>query len=256
MFVVNEVALKVVDSFRRDRSLTFHEYLWFLVPFPSLAVVYPNHKRRLAKPDNPWPQLIRLILGVAGVTAGFALTSAARHASLLQSHFVLDHCCKIVLFLVTIESLSRVLFALGRLAGFATTPVIENSFMARSPAEFWRRYNRRVHDWMFLNIFLPAGGRSAPTRGVIAVFVFSAALHEAAFAIATSRVEGLQASFFLLQIPGVLASGTLERFSRRGVVGRVVAHAFTIIYMGATSALFFTSLSRVFPFIYAGGPPR
>src|ERR1700742_3158519 len=40
MFIVNEVGLKVIDSFRRDRPLTLREYLWFLIPFPSLAVVY------------------------------------------------------------------------------------------------------------------------------------------------------------------------------------------------------------------------
>jgi len=255
-FVVNEVALKVVDFLRQKPRPTLREFLWLLVPFPTLAVVYPDHKRRLAQPDDPWPHVIRLILGTIGVVAGFKLTIEAQYVPLLQSNFLVDHACKVLLFILTVESLSRVLFALERLAGFDTTPVIRNMFLARTPADFWRRYNSRVHDWLFQNVFLPAGGRRAPVRGIVAVFAFSAVLHELMFGIATSRFDGRQLAFFLLQIPGVLASGALERFARRnGTPGLVVTHAFTIAFMAATSVLFFTNLSRVFPFVYAGGPP-
>jgi len=255
-FVVNEVALKVVDFFRRKRLMSFREYLWFLFPFPTLAVVYPDHKRRLPHPDEPWPHVIRLVLGKIGVVAGFKLTIDAQHVTVLQSNFALDHGCKVLLFILTVELLSRVLFALERLAGFDTTPFIHNIFLARTPGDFWRRYNNRVHDWLFQNVFLPTGGRRAPVRGIVAVFAFSAVLHELMFGIATSRFDGRQLAFFLLQIPGVLASSALERFARRnGMLGLIVAHAFTIAFMAATSVLFFTSLSRVFPFVYASGPP-
>jgi len=255
-FLVNEVAMKVVDFFRRNRSLSFRDFVWLMVPFPTLAIVFPKYKRRLAQPDDPWPHLVRIVVGSLWVVASFMLLHQAQRVDFLRSNFALDHAYKLLLFIPTIEAISRVLFALERLAGFDTTPVIHNAYLARTPAEFWRRYNGRVHDWMIANVYEPTGGRRAPVRGVTTVFLFSGVFHELMFGIATSRFDGSQLLFFLLQIPGVLASGILERFSRRnGVWGRVFAHVVTIFFMAATSVLFFKGMSRVFPFVYASPTP-
>jgi len=255
-FLVNEVALKVVDYFRCERTGGLREYYWLLIPFPTLAVVFPDHKRRLARRDNPWPHILRLTAGTIGILLGILVLYAARHIDALRSNFWLDHFVKVVFFLSTIESISQVLYALERLAGFAVTPVIHHAFLSRTPAEFWRRYNGRVHDWLIRNVYSPVGGRRAPIRGVVMVFVFSALLHELMFDVATSVLDGSQLLFFLLQIPAVLVSGPLERFARRtGTIGRIVVHAVTILFLTATSVLFFKGMSRVFPIVYASQPP-
>ena len=255
-FLVNEVALKVVDYFRRERTGGLREYFWFLIPFPTLAVVFPDHKRRLARPDDPWPHVLRLVLGLLGVAVGVLVLIAARHVAVLRSNFVLDHLLKVVFFISTIESISQVLFAIERLAGFRTTPVIHTAFLSRTPAEFWRRYNVRVHDWMLRNVFRAAGGGRAPIRGVVMVFVFSGLLHELMFGVATSVFDCSQLLFFLLQIPAVLVSGPLEQFARRtGTTGRIFAHAVTFLFLAATSVLFFKGMSRVFPIVYANPSP-
>lgn len=119
-------------------------------------------------------------------------------------------------------------------------------------AEFWRRYNHRVHDWIDLNLFRPAGGRRAPARAVVVAFVVSGLFHELMFAIATSRPTGYQLAFFALQAPAVLASGRIERLARRGgLLGKVVARGATIAFLAVTSVLFFDGVARVFPFVYA-----
>lgn len=251
-FLVNEAAMKVVDYCSRRQIPNLREFLWFLIPFPSLAVVFPDHKRRLLRSDSPWPHIARLIVGSLVVASGIAILHWATTVSVLQSNFALDHAFKVLLFIPTIEAISRVMFALERLAGFDTKPVIRNAFLSRTTAEFWQRYNYRVHDWMLRNVFKPVGGARAPVRGVVMVFLFSGLFHELMFGIATSHFDGCQLPFFLLQIPAVLASGWLERFARRnGALGKILAHSATILFLAVTSILFFKGVSRVFPFLYA-----
>jgi hypothetical protein len=254
-FLVNEVALKVVDAFRRPAPMSFRDYMWFLIPIPAMAVVFPNHKRRLAIADPPQPHLIRISVGTMIFALIVVLLHALNRLPILQSSFVFDHLVKFALFIPAIEAVSQALYGLERLAGFDVKPVIRSAFLARTPAEFWRRYNNRVHDWLERHVFVPTGGRRRPVRGVAIVFTFSGLLHEAMFGLATSRWDGSQLLFFLIQIPAVLASPRLERFGRRhSAVGRSLVRLATIAFFAATSALFFRGMSRVFPFVYAGGP--
>jgi hypothetical protein len=155
-----------------------------------------------------------------------------------------------------IESISRVLYGFERLAGFDTSPIIRNAYLSRTVSEFWQRYNYRLHDWLYRNVFQAAGGRRAPARSVLLVFVFSGVFHEAAFALATSRLTGYQFAFFAIQGPAVLASRHLERLSRGGAIaGRIMAHGVTILFLSVTSVLFFHGVSEVFPSVLVNGSP-
>jgi hypothetical protein len=229
------------------------DYCHFLVPFPWLLVVLGQKDRRLRPEQRSFADFGRLMLGAAGVGLGFVLLFAANERPALQSSFLLDHITKLFIFVLTVESLSQALCGLERLLGFDTRPLIDCGFLARTPAEFWLRYNTRVQPWLFLNVFLPAGGRRSPARGVGATFLVSALLHEVAFDIALSRVTGYQLLFFLIQSPAVLLSPALERLARAwGVLGAVVAHAVTILWMGLTSILFLDGVDRIFEIYYAG----
>jgi D-alanyl-lipoteichoic acid acyltransferase DltB (MBOAT superfamily) len=159
-------------------------------------------------------------------------------------------------FVLAIESLSRALCGLERLAGFDTTPIIRNAYLSRTVSEFWRRYNDRIHDWLYRNVFRATGGRRAPVRSVLLVFLVSGLFHEVMFAMATSRLTGYQLAFFTIQGPAALASGRLERLARRGgIAGKITAHGATILFVAVTSVLFFDGVSKIFPFIYASQSP-
>ena len=181
-----------------------------------------------------------------------ALSSIA----LIRSSFALNHAANLPIFVLGIESLSRALWGLERLAGFDTTPIIRNAYLSRTVFEFWRRYNYRMHDWFYCNIFQATGGRRAPIRSMLLVFLASGLLHEAAFALATSRLTGYQFLFFTIQGPAALASGRLERLARRGgIAGKITVHGATIVFFALTSVLFFDGLSKIFPFVYASQSP-
>ena len=210
----------------------------------------------MLRPESPWPQVLRLCGGLVGVAVALQAIQALSRIDLVRSSFALNHAVMLPTFVLAIESLSRALCGLERLAGFDTTPIIRNAYLSRTVSEFWRRYNYRVHDFFYRNVFQPTGGRRAPIRSVLLVFLVSGLFHELAFALATSRLTGYQFVFFTIQGPAALASGRLERLARRGgIAGRITAHAATILFLAVTSVLFFDGVSKVFPFVYASQSP-
>jgi hypothetical protein len=125
-------------------------------------------------------------------------------------------------------------------------------YLSLTPAEFWLRYNTRIHSWLEANVYRPCGGG---VRGVAAVFLFSAAFHELAFDIATSQPDGYQFAFFMLQAPAVIASPWLKRIADRyGNAGHGVVRTLTIVWFYFTSMLFFRGMDRIFPIVYASEP--
>jgi MBOAT, membrane-bound O-acyltransferase family len=259
-FVSGDITFKMVDYFRHwcnlERSIVLRDYYRFLIPFPVLSAVYPDHKRRLLRPESPWPQILRLVGGIVGVTIALLAIQALSRIALVRSSFALNHAVMLLTFVLAIESLSRALCGLERLAGFDTTPMIRNAYLSRTVSEFWRRYNYRIHDWLYRNVFQATGGRRAPVRSMLLVFLVSGLFHEVTFALATSRLTGYQFAFFTIQGPAALASGSLERLARRGgIAGKITAHGATILFVAVTSVLFFDGVSKIFPFIYASQSP-
>jgi hypothetical protein len=259
-FASGDITFKMVDYFRRwghvDRRIALREYYRFLIPFPVLSAVYPDHKRRLLRPESPWPQVLRLFGGIVGVTMALLAVRTLSGIAQVRSSFALNHAVMLPTFVLAIESLSRALCGLERLAGFDTTPIIRNAYLSRTVSEFWRRYNDRVHDWLYRNVFRATGGRRAPVRSLLLVFLVSGLFHEVMFALATSRLTGYQLAFFAIQGPAALASGRLERLARRGgIAGKITAHGATILFVAVTSVLFFDGVSKIFPFIYASQSP-
>ena len=259
-FASGDITFKMVEYFRHwgnvDRSIVLREYYRFLIPFPVLSAVYPDHKRRLLRPESPWPQVLRLFGGIVGFTMALLAVRALSGIAQVRSSFALNHAVMLPTFVLAIESLSRALCGLERLAGFDTTPIIRNAYLSRTVSEFWRRYNYRIHDWLYRNVFQATGGRRAPVRSVLLVFLVSGLFHEVMFALATSRLTGYQFAFFTIQGPAALASGRLERLARRGgIAGKITAHGATILFVAVTSVLFFDGVSKIFPFIYASQSP-
>ena len=177
-----DIFFKVVDYFRHQgragRSISLREYYRFLIPFPVFSAVYPDHKRRLRRPDRPWPQVLRIVGGILGVILAVLAVRTLSRIALVRSSFVINHILMLPTFVLAIESLSRALCGVERLAGFDTTPIIRNAYLSRTVSEFWRRYNDRIHDWFYRNVFLATGGRRAPARSVLLVFLVSGLFHE------------------------------------------------------------------------------
>lgn len=259
-FVAADCTFKLVDYLSKPRlswtATAWRDYVIVLVPFPALLIVYPEHRQRLKHPDRPLPHIARIIIGTSLFVVALILVKRLEQAPMLRESMLITHLTRVAIFIPAIEAMSQVLFAFERLAGYDTKPLIHNMYLARTIGDFWRRYNCRVHDWLVRHIFSPSGGRKHPLRAILIVFAFSGLFHEIAFAIATSQLTGYQFAFFAIQGPAAIASGYLDQQTRRfGVVGSLISHTFTIVFLVATSVLFFDGVCRVFPNILDNGSP-
>jgi hypothetical protein len=234
---------------------TFRDYLAFLVPFPSLTPTFLPHRRR---PGSSLPRRLepfRVLAGLAGLGAGVVLVRVYLRSGLGETSFAVDHIALFVAFIILIESGCHVTYGIERLAGLRAPPVMNFAFLARTPADFWRRYNLRVGAWLHRHVFLPAGGRRRIAPAVLLTFLVSGLVHEYVFAVATQHIHGYQMAFFLLQGLGVLGSGLLNRTARTyGLAGTIAAHALTILFMLLTSTFFFASCHRILPGLYRADP--
>ncbi|MCG8651202.1 MAG: hypothetical protein MI861_15295, partial [Pirellulales bacterium] len=184
----------------------------------------------------------------------FGAIELLAHVEWVRSSFLVDHTIKFAVFAVAVESLAGGLYRLERVLGYDVQPLIDHAYRSGTVGEFWCRYNTRVHAWLDQNVFGPAGGRRKPRQAIFLVFLVSAALHEIGFAIATSRWDGYQMTFFLLQAPAVILGRVFQRVAAESIWGRFTLRGATILWMWTTSMFFFHGVNRVFPFFYASTP--
>ena len=134
------------------------------------------------------------------------------------------------------------------LRGLDHDDVFHNPFGSLNPAEFWgRRWNSYVGHLLHRYVFLPAGGRRRPVRGLLAAFGASAVLHEVIFDIGTQKFNGGMLVFFMLQ-GGLVAVTSRSRFYRR--LARklpVLAWLLTTVLMLGTGILFVYGMDGVDP---------
>jgi len=221
----------------------FTEFLGFLANVLSLV------HRRTGSERQPTPRENGIALLRSLVE--FSLAILALNLLLLLNWgsipFLIEHVLKASVFFVGAAALFSALAAIVRgLGGYAPEPMIR-PMLARSPADFWRRYNRWTGEGLREDIFRPIGGRRHPVLSTLAVFVFSGLLHEYVFAAGVGRVQGYQFAFFLVQ--GVAVALTL-----RVKPSRIVGVGSTFTFNALTSILFFASVHGVAPF-YEGGIP-
>jgi len=142
--------------------------------------------------------------------------------------------------------------ALWRLAGapaaFFTT---RNVLLARSPADFWRRWNRPMYRWLLENIYKPLGGQRNPHLATLAAFAVSGLLHEYLFAVTFRRVTGYVTAFFLLH---GLATVLTRRFKPAGWLV-LPAILFTFAFNTASTLLLFLPINERLPF-YVNDVPK
>jgi hypothetical protein len=199
---------------------------------------------RAERPKSPREDQFRFLAGLSVGAAAIVLLVWLFHIDWARYPFALEHCAKVICFLLIIQVLLNGLAAGYRLAGLPATDFAENFVLSATPAEFWRRYNRPVEQFFFQYVFRPAGGFHHPLRATMAVFAFSAVVHEYIFDVAAGRVLGYQAAFFLIH--GAAAAMTLRL--RLTGPARVLAMVPNSAFNLATAYLFFESMNAFVDF--------
>ncbi len=191
----------------------------------------------------------RLVVGLLASVAGLRVLVATFQIDWTIHPFLLEHVAKVIALYLAMVPLGVFGSSAWRLLGGRGLEIMENPFASRTPADFWRRYNRPVTQFLFEDVFKPSGGIRAPVRGTLLVFVLSGIIHEYVFDMGASRVQGYQMAFFLIQGCGVAASLSVRPRGWRVVPWMIGTYAFML----TTSVLFFASVAEVLPFYQSGG---
>ena len=165
--------------------------------------------------------------------------------------FVAEHTVKVIAVFYALLLMAEFIVAADRALGGPSLDFSRAPMRARTPAEFWRRYNRPVMQFFNENVFKRVGGRHAPARATLIVFAISGLAHEYAFDVGAGHVQGLQLLFFMLQGVAVAATMHLRPSGAYAVIG-VIA---TFIFNLTTSVIFFASADAIVPF-YANPLPE
>jgi hypothetical protein len=233
---------KLLDlALMRSRLPSYREYLAFMsTPFVMVFRCADAERSRGRDVD------LRLLYeGIAWIVPGSAAVTLAwsYEEALASRGIVVEQLVKLVSFYVALSGILLILTALQRLAGQPARVVLNNIFVARTPADFWRRYNRPVNQYLFEDVFKKVGGRRRPLIATLIAFAISGAGHEYLFSIAIGRVQGLQMAFFLIQGLGVAATLRVRPTGATVPIGIALTLAFNF----ATSFLFFESFQEGWP---------
>jgi hypothetical protein len=225
---------------RTTKLPALREFAFWLVNPTSLVW------RKLAAEPSPTKSenLRRAARGALVTLVSAAVFAGAWLLHLERVSFVLEHVVKALGFWgMTVGALDILLGFWRIYLGKARDPM-QDIFRAKTPAEFWRRYNRAVGQFFYEDLFPHFGGVRHPVRATLLVFAFSSLLHEYVAAVAIGAVQGYQTAFFMLQGIGV----ALTLRARPTGATAVLAILLTAIFNLATVVLFLTTFQQVAPF--------
>ena len=240
------LALKMWDlHVGAERSVrpSWIEFFGFMANLFSLV-----HRRTGSEPRPTSSQDgAKLLKSVAVGWLGLFALDVLLRLDWSSTPFLVEHGVKATAFFFGATAFFSAAAAAVRLLGAYAPEPMDHPLTARSPADFWRRYNRWIGESLREDIFRLVGGRRRPVLATLVVFLVSGALHEYVFSVAVGGVQGYQLAFFSLQ--GIAVAATL-----RWRPGRIVGIGATFTINALTSVLFFASFQGLAPF-YEDGPP-
>ncbi len=240
------VIMKLYDVHLGAHRGDVPDWRTFLVFLPNLASVV---LRKLD--DEPRPgreeDLIRLSKASLAACAAILGMVGVFQVDWRAYPFAVEHCVKVLgAFLILVPTTAAAASGL-RLLGQRVREPMDNPFLSSTPADFWRRYNRPVTQFLYEDVFRPVGGRRSPIRATLVTFAVSGVLHEYIFDLSVRRIQGYQLAFFLIQGLAVAATMRLRPRGWRTFPWIVGTLAFNL----TTGTLFFASVNEILPFYVA-----
>jgi hypothetical protein len=228
-----------VSAERNDR-LSFGAHIVWLLNWFSIV-----HRKVDAEPRPPRAEDgRRLLVAASGCLGGSLLLVWAFRVEWFGVPFLVEHSTKtLALFLALVPGASA-LCAAARLLGGRAREYMDNPFIARTPAEFWRRYNRVAQQFFYEDIFQRLGGLRRPVQSTLTTFAVSALVHEYLMSIAAGRIQGYQTAFFLIHGAAVAATWRIRPTGPIALAWIAATLAFNLV----SSVLFFASVNELFPF--------
>lgn len=236
---------KLYDLLRQAslaRALTLSAYVsyltnWFwLVLSKAPPPVAPANDRARLK----WPAALSIFFAFLSIQVFSAVKPPLDFDS--------EHVVKVAVIVTTIVCISNCGAIVWRLSGGVAWDPMLNPIFARTPADFWRRWNRPAQQFLHEYAYLPAGGLKHHARATLVTFIVSGLLHEYVFDIAAGHIQGWQLLFFTIQ--GFATLATMRLHPRGTLVLPCLVG--TLMFNLLTATLFFASVNQIVPFYAAG----
>jgi len=228
----------------------YASYLLFLVH--PCTIIYAQSRKRLVTGTPKTHDWLRLAVSLPLFASGCGVFYVLVSTRFAHQWFILDHFIKVMTLLFIIESSSQWVYSLCRLLNLDVQPVIRYGFLAKTPAEFWQRYNTLVGSWLHKHVFIPAGGRHRYSTATVVTFVTSGLIHEYIFNISARGVTGYMMVFFLVQALAVSLTAQWNRKLRKtSAVKTITACVLTMVFVILSSIMFFCAFSRILPGFYS-----
>lgn len=220
-------------------ALSFYEWLRYLLnPF---ILCYRRHL--LDKPRTPEHNRALFIRGVLEVLVGSTLLYWAFSVDWTNSSFWSEHITKLVGAYLTFFDGGFVLMnGLFGLTGGVYMEFSHHPVLARTPADFWRRYNRDAGRFLHEDVYTRILRLPRPAR-IGLVFLLNGALHEYLVLIITRQIVGVLFMFFSLQAIGVILTWRLRPSGYIAVISVILTIAFNV----TSTVLFFMAINEIIP---------
>lgn len=243
------VGIKLYDLYRAAGQGVRPNGWLFVSCLPNPFALSVDKVRR--EPRPPWRRdLLQLSLGALGSAGAIELLVRVFRIDWQRHPFVLQHCSKVISFFLLLLFFANGAAAGFRLCGLPATNFSGNFFLARTPAEFWRQYNRPAAQFFHEDVFKPIGGLRRPVTAMLLTFAVSGIIHEYVFDIPANRILGWQMVFFMVQGLAALATIRVKPHGWRAALWVMLTFAFNL----ATGVLFFKCMNQAVPF-YSGRVP-
>ena len=224
----------------------FPEFLGFLANLFFLV-----WRKRGIEPQPTMPKnLLDLVRGIFTSVAAAGALYLLGEIDWSAYPFLLEHALIAVTLFAFGAAQFTIFVALVRLLGGYIVDANDMPIAARTPADFWRRYNRLVGQFLYEDFFKPMQGRRHPVRATLGVFAISGLIHEYLFWMAVSRSAGLQLLFFMLQGCAVALTLRIKPLGWQAIPWGLGTFTFSIL----TSVFFFASVHHALS-IYQNGLP-
>lgn len=220
------------------RQLSPASYALYLLNW--FWTVLPERPRTVERSRD----LVQLAIAAPTAFLLIAITRYIFNQDFAQVPFLVEHALKVAAPALTLIPLTNGLASLWRLAGGRALNPMGNLATARTPAEFWRRWNRPAQRFFEYYTFRRMVGLRHPTLGILTAFTISGLGHEYLFSITIGKVQGWQTLYFILN---GLAVAATYRLRPRGLLA-ILCIAATIAFNLLTSVIFCQSLNEIVPF--------
>ena len=242
------MAIRIYSYSQSKEKGSFIDYVLFLsVGLVTPYLVYSTKRYYSRVGISVWREILRVLLAVAVLPLIWTTAETLILTEIGRNSWTFNHLVLLFAVPAVFQAFGQCCLGVWRLLGLRAKPLIDNIFLSKTPAEFWRRWSWPIHVWLYRYIFIPTGGRNHRIRATLSAFLLMGFAHEIMAFVVIGRITGHWIISFFIGAMGVLISPQIETLALRGVAGKITARLATITFLIILSIFVFAAVDYIVP---------